>query len=158
MENSLGKSDFKLSEFARYGIRITPDQLGSAADVPLGTRSTLDLIRNPSPHHWGEISWRLGFALAALNLLIIAVAASRVNPRLGRSGNLVFSLLLFQVYLNMLNLGQAWISTGKIGFAAFIILLHGGVLALGLLWLGIRHSNWQWRSLVQWRRPARSAA
>lgn len=145
LESSIGKSDFKLSEFAQYGIRVAPDQLGSGAEIPLNTVSTLALIRQPTPHHLGEISWRLGFALAALNLMIIALATSRVNPRLGRSGNLIFSLLLFQVYLNLLNLGQAWISSSKIGFAAFMLLLHGGALAASLLWLWVRHHNWRWR-------------
>lgn len=154
LENSIGKSDFKLSEFARYGIRITPDQLGAQAEIPLNTVSTLVLIRQPTPHHLGEISWRLGFVLAAFNLMIIALAASRVNPRLGRSGNLFFSLLLFQVYLNLLNLGQTWISNNKIDFPSFMVLLHGGVLALALLWLAARHYNWSWRTLLARRRPA----
>lgn len=155
LENSIGKSDFKLSEFARYGIRITPDQLGAQVEIPLNTVSTLELIRKPSAHHWGEVSWRLGFVLAAFNLMIIALAASRVNPRLGRSGNLFFSLLVFQVYLNLLNLGQAWISNNKVGFLSFMVLLHGGVLALALLWLAARHHNWSWRTLLPRRQALR---
>jgi len=154
LENSIGKSDFKLSEFEGYSIRVTQDQLGGQAEIPLNTVSTLYLLRNPSPHHLGEVAWRMGFALAALNLMILALATSRVNPRLGRSGNLAFSLLLFQVYLNLLNLGQAWISTSKIGFLPFMLLLHGGVLAVSLLWLAIRHYNWNWRQLLARRTRA----
>jgi lipopolysaccharide export system permease protein len=63
---------------------------------------------------------------------------------MGRSGNLVFALLLFQVYLNILNLGQAWISTGQIGFMNFQVALHGGVWAASALWLLKAHYNWQW--------------
>jgi len=158
LESSIGKSDFKLSEFERYSIQVTQDQLGSQAEIPLNTISTLELMRQPTPHHQGEIAWRMGFALAALNLMIVAVATSRVNPRLGRSGNLVFSLLLFQVYLNLLNLGQAWISTSKIGLLPFMVLLHGGVLAASLLWLAARHHNWSWRRLLASRAAARDKA
>jgi lipopolysaccharide export system permease protein len=145
LENSIGKTDLRISEFNQYSIRVAQDPLGPKVDVQLNTLSTLALIRNPSPVYWGEMAWRIGFALAALNLMIVALAATRINPRVGRSGNLFFSLLLFQVYLNLLNLGQNWIASGKIGFVAFNVLLHGGALAASLLWLAKRHHNWDWR-------------
>jgi lipopolysaccharide export system permease protein len=28
------------------------------------------------------------------------------------------------------------------------LLLHGGVLILALVWLGLRHMNWSWRHLI----------
>jgi lipopolysaccharide export system permease protein len=145
LENTIGKNDVKIGEFERYSLRVAQDPLGHQTDVPLGSRSTLALIRNPSPYSWGELSWRLGFALAALNLAVLALAATRVNPRVGRSGNLAFSMLMFQVYVNLLSLGQTWIASGQIGFLAFNLLLHGGALAVGLLWLAKRNFNWQWR-------------
>ena len=145
LESSIGKADLRLSEFAKYSILVAQDPLGTNVDVPLNTRPTLELLRNPTPYNWGEIAWRIGFVLAALNLMVMALAATRVNPRVGRSGNLFLSLLLFQVYLNLLTLGQNWIAAGQIGFAAFNLLLHGGALAVSLLWLAKRHFNWDWR-------------
>lgn len=153
LESTIGKTDVKIGEFERYKIRVAQDPLGQKIDVPLGNISTLELIRNPSSlAYLGEISMRLGFVLAALNLAVLALAATRVNPRVGRSGNLMFSLLLFQVYLNLLSLGQTWIASGKIGFLAYNLLLHGGMLAAGLLWLAKRQYNWGWRL----RLPARA--
>ena len=147
LENSIGKTDLKISEFAQYSILVGQGSLDSKDDVPLNTISSLALLRAPSPVHWGEVSWRIGFALAAINLTILALAVSRVNPRVGRSGNLIFSLLTFQIYLNLLNLGQTWIATEKIGFAPFMLLLHGGALGACLLWLAKRHNNWSWSLL-----------
>jgi lipopolysaccharide export system permease protein len=149
LENTIGKTDLKISEFGQYSILVAQDALGAKTEIPLGTVPTVRLIRNPSQYgesySWGEISWRIGFVLSALNLMVIALAATRVNPRVSRSGNLFFSLLLFQVYLNLLTLGQNWISSGKIGFIAFNVLLHGGALGAGLLWLAKRQFNWDWR-------------
>ncbi len=144
LENTKGMSELKVSEFEEYGAKISSDQLDAKNYIPLNTVSTLELVKKPSPAHWGELSWRIGFALAAINLMIIAIASSRVNPRVGRTGNLVFSLFAFQIYLNLLNMGQNWIATQKIGFGEFNLLLHGGVLAIGLLWLAKRHNNWNW--------------
>ncbi len=145
LESALDKSDLKISEFAEYGAKVGTGQLVNKDNAPLNTVTSLDLVRKPSPRTLGELSWRIGFALAAANLMIIAVASSRINPRVGRTGNLVFSMFAFQVYLNFLNLGQNWIAAGQIGFVAFMLLLHGGVLLLGLAWLTKRHNNWGWR-------------
>ena len=158
LESSLDKPDIRLLEFAQYGIRVSESPLGAANELPLNTRSTLDLLRQPTPPNLGELFWRLGFVLAAAVLLVVALAATRVNPRLGRSWNLFFSLFAFQVYLNMLNLGQVWISGSRIGFAAFILLLHGGVLAAALLWLAKRDRNWSWWPAGGLRRRARATA
>ena len=157
LESTPGRSDVRIGEFERYSIHVAHDPISARADVPLGSVSTLKLIREPTTWHLGEISIRLGFVLAALNLTVLALAATRVNPRVGRSGNLMFSLLLFQVYLNLLNLGQNWIASDKIGFLAYNLLLHGGMLALGLAWLAKRHYNWHW-ALPRWRRGTRPEA
>ena len=72
---------------------------------------------------------------------------------MGRTGNLIFSLFAFQIYVNLLNLGQNWIATRAIGFGEYMIYLHGGVMVLGMLWLAVKHHNWNWGSL-----PGLSAA
>ena len=142
LESTTGKSDLKISEFKRYAIRVAQDPLAAKAEAPLGTRTSIELISKPTLAHLGEISLRIGFAFAALNLMILALTASRVNPRVGRSGNFIFSLLLFQVYLNLLSLGQNWIASGQINFLAFNLMLHGGVMSVGLLWLAQQNYNW----------------
>jgi lipopolysaccharide export system permease protein len=43
--------------------------------------------------------------------------------------------------------GQNWIGAGRIGALPYMLLLHGGVLILALVWLGLRHMNWSWRYL-----------
>ena len=155
LETSLGKFDVKISQFDEYTARIGAAPLNTKENQSLTTVDSLDLALDPTDRHLGELSWRLGFAFAAANLMIIAVATSRINPRMGRTGNLVFSLFTFQIYLNLLNMGQSWISQGKIGFLPFFALLHGGVLTLGLFWLMKHHHNWQmnpWLLLVRRRR------
>ena len=160
LESAIGKTDVKLGEFQRYSIRVAQDAIGSRDETPLGNLTMVQLMRSPSAAYRGEISWRIGFVLAALNLTVLALAATRVNPRVGRSGNLMFSLLLFQVYLNLLNLGQNWIASEKVGFLAFNLALHGGMLAAGLIWLAKRQNNWDWspQALLARRRRPRAEA
>jgi lipopolysaccharide export system permease protein len=77
----------------------------------------------------------MGLALAAMNFVVLAVALSSVNPRVGRSGNLMFALFAFVVYFNLLNLGQSWIGSGRLSLGLFMLALHGGTFGLSLTWL-----------------------
>jgi lipopolysaccharide export system permease protein len=156
---STGGTDVKISEFEEYGSRVGSSELGASDNQPAKARSTLTLIREPTRPHLGELAWRLGLALAALNFVVIAVTVSSVNPRAGRSGNLVFALFAFVVYFNLLNLGQSWVSSGRAGFATLLLGLHGGVLLAGALWLAKQHNNWTFKHLPGSRpKPQRAAA
>jgi lipopolysaccharide export system permease protein len=122
--------------------------------VPPRSRSTAELLRNPSNLHQGELSWRIGLALAACNFVLMALAVASVNPRAGRSSNLAFALFAFVVYYNLLNLGQSWVGSGRFHMGAFLVSLHGGVLLFSLLLLAKRHNNWNWSF---WRRTPKAA-
>jgi lipopolysaccharide export system permease protein len=148
--------DIKLSEFEEYGTRITEDVLAAQDVVPAKSVSTLNLLREPTRGHQGELAWRLGLALAGLNLVVIALAVSSVNPRAGRSGNLIFALFAFVVYYNLINLGQSWIAAGRISLPAYLAALHGGAFMLATFWTAGRHHNWSLRSVMQ-RRNVRTS-
>ncbi|MDP1998257.1 MAG: LPS export ABC transporter permease LptF [Rhodoferax sp.] len=148
LESVTEKSELKISEFEEYGVRVRTSNLGSNDFVPLNTRLTVDLIKNPTAPNLSELSWRIGLILAALNFVLIGLAISSVNPRVGRSANLVFALLAFVVYYNLLGLGQSWIASGKMSFASWSLALHGGILVLGSLLLLKEHNNWHLRSYL----------
>ena len=147
LETVIGKTDLKISEFEEYGIKVGVDVLAGTDYVPINTRPTLDLLKNLTPANLAELSWRIGLILAAVNFVLIGIAVSSVNPRVGRSANLVFSLFAFVLYYNLLNLGQSWIASGKFTFGGFLLALHGSVLLLGAFWLAKGHNNWHWRTM-----------
>jgi lipopolysaccharide export system permease protein len=141
----------RVSEFEEYGSRVGGNALTSSDDSPAKTRSTFRLIAEPSNANRAELAWRLGLALAALNFVVLAITVSSVNPRAGRSGNLIFALFAFVVYYNLLNLGHSWIGTGRASFAGFLLAVHGTAFLAGLLWLGQQHNNWTLRGWARRR-------
>jgi lipopolysaccharide export system permease protein len=154
LENTRGVQ-LKISEFEEYASRIGANELGSSDTAPARTLSTFALWRDPTPVNLGELAWRLGLAFAAFHLVVIAITVSSVNPRAGRSGNLVFALFAFVVYYNLLNLGQSWISNSRAGFGNLLLGLHGTVMLIGASWLAKQHNNWSLRRhLPRGRRPA----
>ena len=148
LETESATGETRVSEFVEYGNRIDARIVGSAGSDSPRLQSTLTLLREPSARNGAELSWRLGLALAAFNCVLIALAATRVNPRVGRSAGLVFTLFAFASYYNLLSAGQSWIASGRFSLPGFLLLLHGGIFVLAMGWLLARHGDW----LNRWRR------
>ena len=138
-----GKSALKVSDFESYGVKTGTSSLLGETLPEAKLMSSRALFKDPTRGNLGELAWRLGLALSAINLVVLALALSNVNPRGKRSGNLIFLVLAFVVYNNLVNLGQSWIFVGLISFGNLLLLLHGSVLVLGLAWLAKRHWNWR---------------
>lgn len=149
LESVVGTTDLKVSDFELYGAQISSDTTGPGIKSQVNTLPTTTLLQELSPAHLGELSWRVGLLFAAINFVIIGVAISSVNPRANKSLNLVFALFTFVVYYNLLNLGQSWIASGLLSFAAYMLLLHGVVFVLASLWLAKGHNNWHWKKLIK---------
>jgi len=128
-EGRPGEANFRVMEFERYAMRIE----ASEGENPVPTQknlSTLALATDPSPANLGELVWRLGIPLSALILSLLAIPLSFVNPRAGRSLNLIFALLVFMFYSNLLSLSQANVVQGRLSFAIGWWLIHGIMFAL----------------------------
>lgn len=161
LESGTDKS-LKISEFELYGTQIGAATISASGAPRLKSKNTWTLIEQPDQANLGELGWRIGMALTALNFVLIALATTTGNPRAGRGGNLFFTLFAFVFYYNLLNLGQSWVSSGAVGLLPFMLLLHGGVFVLATLWLAKRHFNLSLRDALRgWRRgaaPSGSAA
>lgn len=131
-EGTPGDADFRLMEFDRYATRIQTKE----GDEPVATQkstSTFGLIANPTRTNLGELLWRSGIPISALVLALLAIPLSFVNPRTGRSVNLLFALLTYMVYSNLLSISQAWVVQGRLAFATGWWLVHAVMLVVALL-------------------------
>jgi lipopolysaccharide export system permease protein len=141
----------RISEFKQYGSQVGSQQQVTVVTPPK-TTSSWALIQMPIPDNLAELAWRLGLCLAAFNMVLIALAMARINPRAARNGHMVTAFFTFIVYYNLINLGQSWISAGRISFIGLLLLLHGGVFVLTLSILWMRDRQWSLRALLH--RPA----
>lgn len=146
LENENGKTSLKISNFEEYGSAVGNTSQINSEVSDAKVLSIPVLVRSPTRANLSELAWRMGLAVAAINFVVLAVALANVNPRGGRSGNFVFVVLTFLVYNNLVNLGQSWVLGGSVSFGGLMLLLHGGVLVLGLLWLAKRNANWTLRA------------
>lgn len=143
-EGEPGAADYRVMAFERYAVRIEPKEIGVIEFTPR-TLSTVNLWLSPSNPNMGELAWRLGIPLATLVLALLAIPLAFVNPRAGRANNLVFAVLAFSVYFNLLGVSQAWIAKGRLGVWSGSAAVHGCML---LLLLGL----FAWRMIPNLRR------
>jgi lipopolysaccharide export system permease protein len=133
-EGAPGRPDFRVFEFERYTMRV---EAREAVRAP-GTKfmSTLDLIAAGEPRHLGELSWRIGVPVSALLLALLAIPLAYVNPRAGRSMNLVIALLMAMIYINLLSVVQAYIAQSRVPWVSGTVLLHvAGAIVVILLFM-----------------------
>ena len=124
-----GSAEFRIIEFEKYAVRIETGEVKetrpSVKALPM-----LALLSDESPLARAELVWRAGLPLSALVLCLLAIPMSFVNPRAGRSLNLMLAALLYMVYTNLLSIIQAWVTQQKVG--AFL-----GMWAVHIAMLGV---------------------
>jgi lipopolysaccharide export system permease protein len=152
--NDLDKASGQHTRMAFECFRLTVDSLqAQAAQSPAAKAvATLDLLRSPGLREQGELVWRLGLLFGATNLLLLGIGLSASNPRRASNWNLMFALLAFVVYYNLINLSQAWVGAGRMTVGGALLGLHGGMLlsALGLIWWRDNTAALHWRRWVRW--------
>lgn len=158
LESNPENKRVKVSEFEEYGAQIGVSAVQRSGVDALKARTTWRLINEPENANKGELYWRVGVALTAINLVLLAVATTVSNPRAGRSGNMMFTLFAFILYFNLLNITQRMVSTGRFSMSASLLALHGSVFIVCLLWLLKRHHNISLRTWVRKRLPAKTSS
>jgi lipopolysaccharide export system permease protein len=101
------QSDFRVMEFERYGVLVARQSEAVVGDTSARSLSTAALLADMNPFNRGELLWRVSLPLMCLMLMLLAIPLGFVNPRGGRSANLMVALLVFVIYLNMVNVFQA---------------------------------------------------
>lgn len=122
-EGTPGSPEYRVMEFEKYLIRIETKE---ARGIELTTKSmpTWQLLQLGTNSGKGELLWRIGIPLAAFVLALLAIPLSFVNPRAGRTNNLILALLTYMLYSNLLSLCQAWVAQGKLRFDVGWWLIH----------------------------------
>lgn len=128
-----GSPEWRVMDFERYAVR-TEDSAGDPAEQLPNRMSLIELLAEDSNAARGELVWRIGMPVSALLLSLLAIPLSYVNPRAGRSANMLMAILIYAIYSNLLSVSQAWVVQGKLPFAVGVVAVHLLMLVpLGLM-------------------------
>ncbi|SNS70712.1 lipopolysaccharide export system permease protein [Noviherbaspirillum humi] len=145
-------SEFRIMEFKRYGVLVARQSENAVGDKSARSLPTMELLRNPTTFNRGELLWRTALPLMCLLLMLLAIPLGFVNPRAGRSGNLLVALLVFVMYSNLVSVLQATVVQGRLSLAVgwWPIHLLAGLLVVGLFLLRL-NVNSRYHPSVLWR-------
>lgn len=124
-----GTPEYRVMSFERYSVQIEERQ-AMGQPPRTRTRPTAELLSAPDDRNLGELAGRVGMPLAALLLALLAIPLSFVNPRAGRTNNLLIAILTYLIYSNAITISQAWVSQGRLRFELAVLLPHLVVLGL----------------------------
>jgi lipopolysaccharide export system permease protein len=168
-EGSPGVAGHRVLEFGSYAIRLDPQGgaeavargPGAAAPARRHPRSmpTTALLADPSARNLGELLGRISLPIVTCVLAVLAVPLAHVNPRVGRSANLIFATLLALLYLNGVLILQGWVQRERISFGTALLAGHAIAIALAAVLYSRRIHRWRWipRLPLPLRAPARAA-
>jgi lipopolysaccharide export system permease protein len=128
-EGAPGDEQYRVMEFQRYAARIETAE-SKEPQVSSKSMTTGQLMADPTPVNLGEVLWRVGIPVSAAILVLLAIPMSFVNPRAGRSVNLLFALFTYIVYSNLLSVSQARVSQGRMDFGIGLWLVHAAMIGL----------------------------
>ena len=143
-----GRHDFKIVEFERYAMRIEQVEVQQKIVWPKSL-STLQLVQNPSSWNMAELQGRLGLPISAIILVLLAIPLSFVNPRAGRSLNLIFALILYMLYNNLISLTNTWVGQEKMNAILGLLSIHVLMLLLVIFMFYSKMTLFSWKRLLK---------
>ncbi len=116
-------------EFERYGVRLEPAP-GPTKAASARALTTPELIGDLSSANLGELMARIGLPVSVIVIALLAIPLAFVNPRLGRSFNIVIGVLIYFTYTNLNGLMRSWIAQDRISFWVGVWITHAVILVI----------------------------
>ena len=124
-----GSAEFRILEYSRYAIRIETREARGIVPTPR-TMTTAELLPIDLPAYRAELLYRVGMPFSAIDLSLLAIPLSFVNPRAGRSANMLLAILVYLIYNNLVTISQGWVASGRLSFAMGVLGVHLFMLCL----------------------------
>ena len=144
-----GAPNFQTMDFGRYVIVISSSHRELEDNKSARVLPTAALIASPEPTNKAELLWRISLPIMCLLQMLLAIPLGFVNPRRGRTLNLMIALVLAISYLNSLGIVQAAVGQGRISFGTAWWPLHlAAFLVITLLFFWRNNTNSRWHPMA----------
>ncbi|MEO0314139.1 MAG: hypothetical protein RI928_595 [Pseudomonadota bacterium] len=150
-----GSSEFRIMDFDRYTVIIASNAHELAENKSARVLSTAELIADPTRNNLAELLFRISAPLTCLMQMLLAIPLGFVNPRRGRTLNLMIAFLLAVTYFNATSIMQAMVAQGKTSFGMSWWPLHlvaFMLIALSFFWRNNTNMRWHpsvWLSVLR---------
>jgi lipopolysaccharide export system permease protein len=126
-----GQAKFR---FVKFREQTIPVRIPQAQNLPdrADMKTTRALVASAAPKDKAELHWRIATPVMILILGLLGVPLARLRPRQGRYARVIYAVLLFFIYANLLSAGQVWITHGVTPGPLGLWWVHGIAIALGV--------------------------
>lgn len=101
-------------KFSDYGF-LVEKKLPPIIDVnQVEAMPTPLLLLTKGNREIAEFVWRVSLPISGIVLIILAIPLSFINPRSGRSVNIIIAIMIFAIYNNLMGVTQSYINLGKL--------------------------------------------
>lgn len=101
-------------KFSEYGF-LVEKKLPPIIDLnQVEAMPTLLLLLTKGNREIAEFVWRVSLPISGIILIILAIPLSFINPRSGRSVNIIIAIMIFAIYNNLMGVTQSYINLGKL--------------------------------------------
>jgi lipopolysaccharide export system permease protein len=144
-----GTPEFQTMDFGRYVIVVSGSNREISNNKASRVLPTATLVREPTESNLAELLWRIAVPMMCLLQMLLAIPLGFVNPRRGRTLNLMIALVLAISYSNSVGIIQAAVGQGRLSFGTGWWPLHLVVLVtIALLFFWRNNTNSRWHPMV----------
>ncbi len=120
-------------DFAKAQVRL-PVPVSAQRSIQPGAWSWSQLLAAGSLPALAEMHWRIAHAIACVILALIAVLLARYAPRRQATVRPLIALLIYVIYINLLNLSQVWVANGRLSPVIGLWWVHAlaAIITIGL--------------------------
>ena len=110
-EGRPGDQDFRILEFSEHQLPL----LNSGKKVEkenLNLENMEFLYKQKTLQANAEIQWRISPSIALIILVLLSIPLSKVSPKQGQYGGIIFGVLIYMIYVNLLGAAKIWFEQG----------------------------------------------
>jgi len=131
---------FERVEFARYGQKIESRSQTDTPNLPTDTVPTSLLLNSDRRDYQAAWQWRISVVLLVPIVALIAVALGKADPRQGRYFKILPAILLYLLYLILLNVARDQLNAGRLPIFLGVWWVHALFLLTGYVLFNLE--NW----------------
>jgi len=144
-ESPPGALNYIVTQFAEHRIRV-PKRLDTPKNDKRDAMPTDLLWFAKEPSLQAELQWRLSLPLTVILLAALAIPLSHTTPRQGQYAKILFGILIYLIYNNLLNIAKKWVERGDVPpwigvWWVHLVLL---IIIIGLFYLPILKKGFRW--------------
>ncbi len=141
-EGQPGDANYRITEFVEFAQHVDGPKEIVVTRNAVNRIPTLELIGSTLADHQAALQWRLSSPLVVLILTLLGVIFSHTNPRRGRYAMLFPSILLYLIYLVLLNATRGAVEEQRLSASVGLWSVHGVFIGLGMCLL-VDSKQWQ---------------